>query len=859
MRQFDVPGSPDEAWLSVARFVRARSKDILDTWLQTAQGRPIAKDIPSSSQLAHVSPLLNWLAEREDSSRDMASLVRLAGELAGHRMEEGLDLREVLAQYSILRDCLIHMWGESAVPAESWPGMIVIDRVFDTAAAASIAQFDAVRDRTLDALERVSTEGFESSTLNELLQRLMLTFQEIAPAVDLAAILLRRGDEFVTNTIVGVDPQVMQETVDHIARIGEGFVGRIAVERRPVSVRNAATNPLVLHPVLKSSGIRAAYGVPLIEGGNLVGVAVIGSYTAWDFPKSDRIIFDVVARKAASAVSYMKSREAVDIERVQLVALLAQMPSGVLLADSASGKMTLYNNQAELIWRRPFRPSMPIEEYTSWPAYRLDGRRLEREEWPLVRAIHEGKVTINQEIEIMRGDGSRGTLLVSSAPIRAADARIVGGVSTFVDVTEKRLTERQLKTTAEHAQRAATFQRTVAEASQRLAEAFEEGDVVGSIIRLALPRLADWCFVHELAEDGQLRLLEFAHIDPMKTFLLRDLLQNRPNWGEPGPDTREALKDQKSRIYPDVTEELIRERVVNHEQWELVRQLGLVSMMILPLVARGRTVGVIRFGSAESRRRFTPDDLMLAEELARHSAYAIDNARLYRKTREAVQQREDLMAIISHDLRNPLNVVVLSARQLTSEASQGAGCKNADIILRAASRMQNLVRNLMDFAAVGAGQLLSIERKEVDVEPVIVEVLSSFDKPSRDAGVALLREVEADLPHVSCDPDRFIQVLENLVSNALKVTPSGGTVTIRAARDDNYIRFSVADTGPGIPTEELPHLFERYFRGRFKAGKGLGLGLPIAKALVEGHGGRIWAESEPGRGSVFHFTLPRAV
>src|SRR5262249_43555978 len=111
----------------------------------------------------------------------------------------------------------------------------------------------------------------------------------------------------------------------------------------------------------------------------------------------------------------------------------------------------------------------------------------------------------------------------------------------------------------------------------------------------------------------------------------------------------------------------------------------------------------------------------------------------------------------------------------------------------------------------------------------------------------------------SCDPDRFIQVLENLVSNALKVTRSGGAVTIRAAPYDDYIHFSVADTGPGIPTEELSHIFERYFRGRFKAWKGLGLGLPIAKALVEGHGGRIWAESELGRGSVFHFTLRRAL
>src|SRR5262245_41546917 len=147
MRQFDHLTNPDEDWLAISRFVRTRSKDILDTWLLTAQGRPSAKDVPTSSQLAHVAPLLDWLATPEDSSRDTASLERLAGELANHRMEEGLELREVLAQYSILRDCMIRMWGESATPAESWRGMITIDRVFETAATAAMAHFDAVRDR----------------------------------------------------------------------------------------------------------------------------------------------------------------------------------------------------------------------------------------------------------------------------------------------------------------------------------------------------------------------------------------------------------------------------------------------------------------------------------------------------------------------------------------------------------------------------------------------------------------------------------------------------------------------------------------------------------------------------------------
>jgi signal transduction histidine kinase len=854
MRQFDPPEDPAEEWASIVGFVRARSSDILATCKLTARSRTAAKDVPEPFLIAHVSPLLDWLAQQKGPSGDMASLELLAGELADARMTEGVELRGVLGHYAILRDCMIRMWGQSAAAKESWPGIIAIHRVIDAATAAAIAHYGGVWDRILEAADRVSLDSFESSTLNELLQRLMLTFQQIAPAVDSAMIMLREGDLLRAHTIVGVDPKVVQDARDHTVRIGEGFVGRIAAEKRPLAVRNVATDPLVLNPGVKSTG--AAYGVPLMEGGDVAGVAVIGSYSAWEFPRSNQIIFDVIARRAASAISYWKSREAVDRERARLVALLSQMPAGVVLVDAPSGKISLYNNQAELIWRRPFKASIREEQYTAWPAYHPDGRRLEREEWPLAQAIGEGEVVINQEVEIMRGDGTRGTVLVSAAPIRAADARIVGAVSTFVDITEKRLVERQLQATAEQAQRAETFQKIVAEASLQLAEAFEEGTTVASIIRLALPQLADWCSVHELGDDGRMRLLDFAHADPMKTAYLRDLLERRPGLGEAGPDMHAALQDHKPRIYPDLTEEIVSEKAVIYKQWELARELGLVSLMILPLVARGRALGAIRFASAESRRRFTPEDLALAQELARRSAFAIDNARLYKKAREAVQQREELMAIISHDLRSPLNVLCLSAHQLTSAAPSAAG-KEAEMILRAANRMQSLLRDLIDFAAIGSGQL-SIESKVVDVEPLIAEMLTASEKLACQVGIALVWEVEAHLPNVSCDPDRLLQVLENLVSNALNVTQSGGTVTVRASRHVNYVCFSVADTGPGITREEISHIFDRYYRGRNKRGQGLGLGLPIAKGLVEGQGGRIWAESEPGNGSLFQFTLPLA-
>src|SRR5262249_26788775 len=225
-----------------------------------------------------------------------------------------------------------------------------------------------------------------------------------------------------------------------------------------------------------------------------------------------------------------------------------------------------------------------------------------------------------------RGDGSRGAILVSAAPIRGPDAQIIGGVSTFVDITDMRRTERELKRTAEQAQRAEAFQQIASEASQQLAEAFEAGRPVTSIARMGLPRIADWCSVHELCDDGKLRLVALAHANPARAALFQDRL---PRVGEAGRLVLEVLQDQKPRVFPYVTDDMLRDWMLTTEQFELVRDFGLSSLMVLPLVARGRTLGVMRFACAESGRHFSPEDATLAQELARRAATALDNARLY--------------------------------------------------------------------------------------------------------------------------------------------------------------------------------------------------------------------------------------
>jgi PAS domain-containing protein len=500
------------------------------------------RDIPDAALLAGITPLLRWLAEQVGPPSD-ASIASLTDGLAGARPVEIVDDSEIVAQLSMMRDRLLRAWGAAAAPEQSLAGMILLHRVIDACVMAAVERSVALGRRALDAVESVSLASFESSTLEELLQRLLETFRLATTAVDAAVILLVEGDLLRPHASFGVDfPRA--ETF----RIGEGFAGRIAAEKRSLSVRDAATDPLVLNPRIKKSGMRAGYGVPLIEGGTVVGVAAIASRTVWEFSRADRAVFEVIARRAAMKISYSRVREVLDHQKAYVDALVAQMPLGVVLGEAPSGRLTLHNSQVELIWRRPFIASDSIEQYGAWPGYRLDGRRLTAEEWPLARAIRYGETTLNEEVEILRGDGSRGAILLGAAPIRGPDAQIIGGVATFVDITDKRRTERELRRTAEQAQRAEAFQEFASEASQELAEAFEKGTTVGSIARMGLPRIADWCAVHELNDDGMLRLVAIAHANPLKAAQFQDRL---PLIGEAGSShARGPRRSAASRLPP---------------------------------------------------------------------------------------------------------------------------------------------------------------------------------------------------------------------------------------------------------------------------------------------------------------------
>ena len=222
----------------------------------------------------------------------------------------------------------------------------------------------------------------------------------------------------------------------------------------------------------------------------------------------------------------------------------------------------------------------------------------------------------------------------------------------------------------------------------------------------------------------------------------------------------------------------------------------------------------------------------------------------------AARARDEVLAIVSHDLRSPLNLVLTSSSFLLDvEALEPQVRDQLELVRRAARRMNRLIGDLLDVSRVEAG-LLAMERRPERVEPLVREACRLHEHPARAKGIEVRCDLGDDLPSVRADRDRVLQVFGNLLGNALKFSPEGGTITVRAERDGDGVRFSVTDAGPGIAAGDLPHVFDRFWQARRSRDGSAGLGLAIARGIVTAHGGELWVESELGRGSTFFFTLP---
>jgi signal transduction histidine kinase/DNA-binding response OmpR family regulator len=396
----------------------------------------------------------------------------------------------------------------------------------------------------------------------------------------------------------------------------------------------------------------------------------------------------------------------------------------------------------------------------------------------------------------------------------------------------------------------------LSEATHLLASSLDFEETLGQIARLTVPRLADMCVIDVLEDDGTVRIVKVAAADPRKEALITEKLERFPHDRSPAQHPgSQVLRTGESVLIATVSEEVLRGAAQSEEHLELLRAVEPRSAIVAPLRIKDRTFGAISLTTSESGRRLGQRDLAVATDLAGRAALAIENARLYERARAALRARDTVLGFVAHDLRNPLTAIAMQTDMMVDQASGERRAAHGEIIQHSVTWMDGLIQDLLEANQLEAGRL-KMRPEPVTVRPLLHEAVGMIEGQAERAGLTLTVSPDELLPRVLADRQRTLQVLSNLLGNAVKFTPEGGAITLRATGGEKEVLISVADTGRGIPPEQMRHLFDQFWRGGEGRRGSAGLGLAISRGLVEAQGGRITAESQVGQGSTFSFALP---
>jgi PAS domain S-box-containing protein len=419
--------------------------------------------------------------------------------------------------------------------------------------------------------------------------------------------------------------------------------------------------------------------------------------------------------------------------------------------------------------------------------------------------------------------------------------------------------------------RADEARRYLADASAIFAGSLDHQTTLDRFAHKVVPELADWCSVQLADDTGRLRQVVVAHVDPTKEAWARQLNERYPAPTDSGTGAPNVLRTGRPELYASISEEMLTAGAVDSEHLAILRELGMVSAMVIPLRAHDRTLGVLTLVAAESGRRYTEDDVELAMELGRRAALAVDNARLHTAAIEARQAAEEanavktqFLAVMSHELRTPLNAIA-GYTELLRMGLRGPVTREQVIDLDRIDRSQrallSVINDILNFARLDAGQV-QFAVEDVDVPALIADVEALVLPQLHDKHLTLLRPAARSPIIARADREKARQVLLNLLSNAIKFTDPGGTISIEASADGPAARIDVVDTGHGIASDQLKSIFEPFVqldRTLASTKEGSGLGLAISRDLARGMGGDLTVESTPGTGSRFTLTLPRRI
>ena len=431
----------------------------------------------------------------------------------------------------------------------------------------------------------------------------------------------------------------------------------------------------------------------------------------------------------------------------------------------------------------------------------------------------------------------------------------------------------QARVTADVARRRLRF---LADASERFAGSLDYDETLKEVVALAAPAIADWASYSVDAGDGTVRIVAIHHQDPDREAFVRDLAQRYPIRMDEPAGAAHVLRTGETDLITDCPDSILEAVAQDAEHLRLLQSIGFRSVMTVPVVAQGVVIGALGFGTADSGRAFTVDDLACALELARRAAAAVENARLFREANRARLEAEaanhaknQFLSTMSHELRTPLNAIGGYA-ELLSLGIRGpvtpAQQQDLERLTRANQHLIGLIGDVLNFARIEEGQV-EYQITTFSINPILID-LEALIGPQ-----LLVRGIEFDhdgcvseaseTPHlVVADAEKVRQIMLNLLSNAVKFTPHGGSVRLRCNTETKagIVTLSVTDTGRGIPESQFERIFEPFVQVdrhlTHDSQQGVGLGLAISRDLARGMGGNLTVSIVEAEGSAFSLTLP---
>ncbi|MET0403251.1 MAG: ATP-binding protein [Cystobacter sp.] len=800
-------GTGDAEQFHLGGFIRTQRARILADWEAAVRQLPYTRGLSRPRLLDHLPDLLDRISHVVETvhTGESSSLDEMPEVHALERLDSGYDLGEVAEEYALLRTCVLRLYGEhlAAIGESSLSvamrEMVSFNRTFDDAVSAAVSRYSRARERTLVALDRISEAALGTESLDVFLPKLLRVMLETTEAVDSVSLLMREDDRLVTRASVGLDGSSFSE------QVGEGFGGCIAAERRPLESRSAATDARVRHEALRVRGTRALYGVPLLSGGDVIGVALMGSRTAFEFSNEDKLLFRAMVSRAtllilqaALAARERAARVEAEQGRQLLQLLIEQSRDAIIMADP-EGTLHVFNSAASRLHGFGPRDVRPSEWSDTYGLLTLDEQPLPVEQAPLFRALRDEVVT-EARWKVRHVDGSVRTLSGTASPLRRPDGVLVGAVLNARDETE-RLNREQERT-------------------EMLA-------LLDSLLTAAPVGLA---FLD--------RDLRYVRVNEAVAVANR-----RPVEFHPGKTLTEVLGDWAECIEPRLRRVLETGEVLTGQEFSTLfpDSAGVPTHWLgdyFPVRARdGRVLGVgcVLSDVTESK---------------------LQEARM----RQTAEFRERFLGIVSHDLRNPLNAILLSAHGLLKQGGvDSVQARSVRRIVTSAERMGRMIGELLDFTRGRLGGGIPIQPKPVDLRQVCQQVVEELQ--SSHPGRALLLSTEGDVQGV-WDADRLAQLLGNLAKNALDYSPPDSPVDIQVRDEGALVQVTVHNDGPPIPERMLPEIFEPFRRavsGEQRPTSGLGLGLFIVHRIAQAHGGSIEVDSSEGRGTTFTLSLPRSV